>query len=193
MTWKGWISSFGLLVLAAVWVGCKTPPLLPPHVCTDDVILLGDTLTISLLNIPDPPSEGQHVVRADGTVNIFRLGPVPAAGKKFSEFERETKDAYIEKKLYTQITVVVKPGDRFYTVAGEVNTHGVRLVYQGSTTVLRAIASAGDFTEFANRTEVAITRADGKREIVDCKHARTHPEYDRTICPGDYIFVPRSF
>ena len=192
MTWKGWISSFGLMVLAVAWVGCVTPPPPPPYVCTDDVILLGDTLTIGLLNIPDPPPEGQHVVRADGTVNIFRLGPVPAAGKKFSDFERETRDAYIEKKLYNQITVVVKPGDRFYTVAGEVNGRA-RMVYNGGTTVLRAIASCGDFTEYANRRKVEITRADGKHEVVDCKQAMKDSRYDRAICPGDYILVPKSF
>jgi len=192
MTWKGWISSFGLMVFAVAWVGCPTLPPPPPYACTDDVILLGDTLTISLLDIPDPPGERQHVVRADGTVNMFRLGSVPAAGKKFSDFERETRDAYIEKKFYNQITVIVKPGDRFYSVAGEVNNRA-RMVYNGGTTVLRAIASCGDFTEYANRTRVEITRADGKREVVDCKQAMKDARYDRVICPGDYILVPKSF
>jgi protein involved in polysaccharide export with SLBB domain len=196
MIWKGWISAFILLLLASTWQGCellgfKPPPPDKQYVCKDDVILLGDTLTISLLDIPDPPLERQYVVRADGTLNMFRLGPVPAAGKTFSDFEREMKEAYLAKGLYRQITLVVKPGDRFYTVAGEVK-NGTRLVYQGSTTVLRAIASVGDFTDFANRTSVEITRADGKREVVDCKYARKHSEYDRVICPGDYIFVPKS-
>jgi polysaccharide export outer membrane protein len=193
MIWKGWISTFGIIVLAAVFVGCETGPPPAKYVCKDDVILLGDTLTISLLDIPDPPTEKLYVVRADGTVNMFRLGSVPAAGKTFSTFEQEMKEAYLAKGLYNQITVVVKPGDRFYTVAGEVNTHGARLVYQGSTTLLRAIASAGDFTDFANQRSVEITRADGTRETVNCNRARKDSRYDRVICPGDYILVPKSF
>ena len=193
MIWKGWISAVASVVLVVLWTGCVPPPPDKQYVCKDDVILLGDTLTISLLDIPDPPGQGQHVVRADGTVNMFRLGSVPAAGKKFSDFERETKEAYITNQFYRQITVVVKPGDRFYTVSGEVNTHGARLVYQGSTTVLRAIASAGDFTEYANRRNVEITRADGTRETVNCNWARKDARHDRVICPGDYIFVPKSF
>lgn len=193
MIWKGWISAIASGIFLALWTGCVSPPPDKQYICKDDVILLGDTLTISLLDIPDPPSDRLYVVRADGSVNMFRLGSVPAAGKTFSTFEQEMKQAYITQGLYNQITVVVKPGDRFYTVAGEVNTHGARLVYQGSTTVLRAIASAGDFTDFANERNVEITRADGTRETVNCKRARKDSRYDRVICPGDYILVPKSF
>jgi len=194
MIWKGWITTIAAVVFIAMGTGCKTPLPEKPYVCKDDVILLGDTLTISFLDIPDAPAEKQYVVRADGTVNMFRLGSVPAAGKNFSTFEQEMKAAYIAKGFYNQMTVVVKPGDRFYTVAGEVNSHGLRMVYSGQTTVLRAIASAGDFTEYANRSKVEITRADGTREIVDGKQARKDARWDRAICPGDYIHVPaKSF
>lgn len=68
-----------------------------------------------------------------------------------------------------------------------------RQIYVGSTTVLRAITSCGDFTEFANRRKVEIIRANGQREVMDCNKARKDPsKYDRPICPGDAIFVPRS-
>ncbi len=192
MIWKGWISAVASVVFVLLWTGCVLRPPDKQYVCKDDVILLGDTLTISLLDIPDSPGERQHAVRADGTVNMFRLGPVPAAGMKFSDFERETKNAYITNEYYKQITVVVKTGERFYTVAGEVNNRA-RMLYSGHITVLRAIGSCGDFTEFANRSKVEITRADGTREFVDCKLARKDARYDRTICPGDYILVPKSF
>jgi protein involved in polysaccharide export with SLBB domain len=85
----------------------------------------------------------------------------------------------------------VKPDQRFYSVGGEVYQKG-RQLYIGKTTVLRAIASCGDFTEFANRRKVEITRADGRREIMDCKAALRDPRLDRPICPGDHINVPRS-
>jgi protein involved in polysaccharide export with SLBB domain len=85
----------------------------------------------------------------------------------------------------------VKPGERFYTVGGEVVAKS-RQLYVGQTTVLRAIVSCGDFTEFANKRKVEIIRADGTREVMDCVKARKNPKFDRPVCPGDAIFVPRS-
>ena len=194
MILKGWISILGLFVLAATWTGCASDDLTKPKqiVCVDDEIRIGDELTVSLLVSSDPPIDKQFIVRADGTVNLQHLDPIVAAGKKFGQFEKEVEAAYINKKIYSKLTVLVKPGDRFYTVGGEVNAKN-RLVYVGQTTVLRAIVSAGDFTEFANRRKVQIIRASGETEIMDCKKARENPKkYDRPICPGDAIFVPRS-
>ena len=68
MTGKGWISSFGLMVLVATWLGCETPKPPPPFVCIDDVVRIGDTLTINLLDVPDPPVDRLFVVASDGTV-----------------------------------------------------------------------------------------------------------------------------
>jgi protein involved in polysaccharide export with SLBB domain len=193
MIWKGWISALALFVFAATWVGCETANMDKPFVCIDDEIRVGDELTISLLISSDPPADKQFVVRADGTVNLQHLNSVVAAGKKFNQFEKELQAAYIAKMIYRegQVTVIVKPGDRFYTVGGEVNTKGQR-IYVGQTTVLRAIVSCGDFTEFANKRKVQITRANGTVEIMDCVKAIKNPKLDRPLCPGDAIFVPRS-
>src|SRR5436190_17613974 len=190
MILKGWISVLGLFVLAVTWSGCVPPPP-EKYECVDDVIRVGDELTISLLVGSDPPIDKQFIVRADGTVNLHQLDPIVAAGKKFIQFEKEVKAAYIEKGIYKKVTVLVKPGDRFYTVGGEVGSKG-RMIYVGQTTVLRAIVSCGDFSEYANRRKVEIIRANGKREIMDCKEAREKPELDRPLCPGDAIFVPKS-
>jgi polysaccharide export outer membrane protein len=190
MTWKSWISALGLFVLAATWAGCETERA-ATFTCTDEEIRVGDTLTISLLDIPDPLQDKQFVVRSDGTVNLQYIGSMKAAGKKFGEFEKEIRAAYIDKKIFSSVTVVVKPGDRFYSVGGEVKAPG-RQVYVGTTTALRAIVTCGDFTEFANRKKVEIIRHDGRRELMDCNKARKDSAYDRPICPGDAIFVPRS-
>jgi protein involved in polysaccharide export with SLBB domain len=193
MILKGWIPALGLFVLTSMWSGCHIftadrPP--GHHPCVDDVIRIGDTLTISLLDIPDPKTD-TFLVGSDGTVNVFLLGSIVATNKKFGVFEKEIQNAYLEKKYYSKVKVVVKPGDRFYTVGGEVNAKG-RQFYLGQTTVLRAIVSCGDFTDFANRRRVEILRADGTREVMDCIKARSDQRYDRPICPGDAIFVPRS-
>ena len=190
MILKGWIPALGLLVLAATWTGCKhRPPGTYP--CVDDEIRVGETLLISLLDIPDPMADKSFLVAGDGTVNLPHLGSIVATNKKFVVFEKEIQRLYIEKKLYRHVTVSVKPGERYYTVGGEVNTKG-RTLYLGQTTVLRAIVSCGDFTDFADRRNVAIVRANGTREVMDCVQARKDPRYDRPLCPGDAIFVPRS-
>jgi protein involved in polysaccharide export with SLBB domain len=190
MTWKNWICALGLFVLTATWLGCGTPPV-STFTCTDDEIRVGDTLTISLLDIPDTLQDKQFIVRSDGTVNLQYIGSMKASGKKFGDFEKEIRTAYIDKKIFSSVTVVVKPGDRFYSVGGEVKAPA-RQVYVGTTTALRAIVTCGDFTEFANRKKVEILRHDGRRETMDCNLARKDPKYDRPICPGDAIFVPRS-
>ena len=167
-----------------------TDDLPPQYSCVDDVIRLGDTLTINLLDIPEPKTD-TYLVGSDGTINLSLLGSIVATNKKFGVFEKEIQKEYLDRKFYRQVKVVVKPGDRFYTVGGEVNAKG-RQMYVGQTTVLRAIVSCGDFTEFANRRSVEILRADGTREVMNCVKARKDQRYDRPICPGDAVFVPRS-
>jgi protein involved in polysaccharide export with SLBB domain len=160
-------------------------------VCTDDEIRIGDTLKISLADIPDPQQDKDFVVRNDGAINLPLLGAIKAAGRKFGDLERDIQSAYVTNRMYRYVTVTVKPNERFFSLAGEVKAPG-RQVYFGQTTVLRAIATAGDFTEYANRRKVEITRANGTKEVMNCKKAQSDPRYDRPICPGDYIMVPRS-
>jgi polysaccharide biosynthesis/export protein VpsN len=191
MTWKGCISALALLVLALGWTGCETGRAPEKFVCTDDEIRIGDTLIISLLDIPEPLQEKDFVVRSDGMVNLPQLGPVQAKGKKYSDFEQDVQRAYIREGLYRRITVVCKPGVRHYTVGGEVKG-AASLPYTGPTTVLRAIATAGGFTEYANRRRVEVIRAGGQREVVDCVKALRDPRFDLSICPGDHVSVPRS-
>jgi polysaccharide export outer membrane protein len=191
MILRRWISVLVLAALASSWTGCQTDSPKEQFVCVDDEIRIGDTLKISLLDILTPEPEKDYVVRNDGTVNLSLLGPMKAAGKKFGDFEREVQSEYIKRQIYKHCTVVVKPDVRFYTVAGEVRQPN-RMPYFGQTTVLRAIAACGDFTEFANRKKVEITRANGKRELVDTRKAQRDARFDVQICPGDYILVPRT-
>src|SRR4051812_35185822 len=114
MIWKSWISLLGLLVLAIVWSGCETAGPGQAFVCIDDEILIGDTLKISLLDIPDPQQDKDFVVRSDGSVNLPLLGPIKAKGRKSGEFERDIQSAYVTNKMYRYVTVTVKPSERFF-------------------------------------------------------------------------------
>lgn len=191
MTWKRWISVLGLSFIAALWFGCGTTKPPKPYVCAADDIHTGDSLIISILDIPEPILDKEVVVRTDGTINVPYLQSFNAAGMTFGELERKLQQAYIDRKIFNRVTVLVKPGFRFFSVGGEVKQPD-RKPYVGETTVLRAIVSCGDFTEFANRRKVEIIRANGERETEDCVKARKDPRFDRPVCPGDAIFVPRS-
>lgn len=193
MIWNRCFSAFVALALILLFSGCETPLSGDKFTCVDDVIRIGDSLKLSLSTPGETggTTDKDLLVGSDGTVNLYLLGPTKAAGSKFSDFEKSVQEDYIRKKYYRQVTVTVKPGDRFYTVGGEVKAPG-RQVYIGQTTVLRAIAVCGDFNEFANRRRVEINRADGRREIMDCKKAIQDSKYDRPLCPGDHINVSRS-
>ena len=190
MIWKGLLAGFVLLGAASVWVGCQTAVPKTDVVCQSDQIRAGDKLTLSFLDIPDAMPEKEFEVRSDGALNLPLNISVHAVGKNFSQLEREIRTNYVPR-FYQRMTVIIKPGNRFYSVAGEVKQPG-QLLYLGQTTVVRAITSAGDFTDFASRRKVQITRANGQTEVIDCIKARKDPRYDRSICPGDHINVPRS-
>ena len=192
MIWNRCLSALVLSALAVLWSGCVPPPTGDQFVCVDDVIRIGDTLNISLI-VPGEAAttDKQFLVGSDGTVNLYLLGPTKAAGVKFGDFEKAVQKAYIEQNFFKKVTVVMKPGDRFYSVGGEVASKG-RTIYVGQTTVLRAIDRCGDFTDFTKRTKVQIIRASGRKETVNCDKAIKNPKLDRPICPGDHINVPRS-
>ena len=191
MIWKNLLAGFVLLGAAMLWTGCPTPGPVDRVSCPSDQVRPGDTLTISYLDVPDPMPEKEFRVSSDGSINLPLIGSFPVGGKKFGELEAELQKAYVPR-FYTRMTVGIKPGLRWYSVGGEVRLPN-RLPYSGEITLLRAITSAGDFTDFANRRKVEIIRADGHREVVDTNKARRDPKkYDVPICPGDAIFVPRS-
>jgi protein involved in polysaccharide export with SLBB domain len=178
----------------AVWLlgsGCQTEQLATPQrPCSLDELRPGDMVTVTFSDIPQPGIPEQKVrVKEDGTLSLPYNVTVAAGGKKFGMVEKEIVTNYVPR-LFVQLTVSVKTEERWYSVGGEVKLTG-RQAYLGPTTVLRAIQSCGDFTDFANRTKVSIHRASGQLEIINCKKAIKNPRFDVPICPGDAIIVPR--
>jgi len=131
----------------------------------------------------------QEPIKEDGTITLDLIGPVQAAGKTPGELQNEIHDLYVPK-YYVRLTVTVSSQDRVFYVGGEVAKPGV-FQYLGQTTVTKAIQSAGDFTDFANRGKVWLIRANGQRIKVNCNKALENPSLDPSIYPGDQIQVPR--
>jgi hypothetical protein len=97
-------------------------------------------------------------------------------------------------RFYPHINVYVTPPTRLFYVGGQVNTNtGGRILYTGPITLTGAIEAAGDFTPYADKRHVQITRVDGTITIANAVEALSHPEKDLPIYPGDRIWVGRRF
>ena len=149
-----------------------------------DLVMVSFSGTSS--QIPQPHEER---IKEDGKITLPLIGSVIAAGKSPGELQKDIRDAY--SQYYKDLTVTVKSEQRMYHVGGEVRSPG-RFPYLGPTTVIKAIQSAGDFTDFAKKTKVKVTRANGKTITVDCKKALKDPKLDIPIFPNDRIVVDRS-
>jgi protein involved in polysaccharide export with SLBB domain len=86
--------------------------------------------------------------------------------------------------------VIPVPDRRVYFVGGQVRSP-CRQMYLGATTVTKAIQSASDFTDFAAKRRVELTRADGQKLVIDCERAARNPALDLPVYPGDKIVVPQ--
>jgi protein involved in polysaccharide export with SLBB domain len=161
---------------------------------SSEVLNPGDTIRIEYNDLPvvTPPFLGP--IKEDGTITLILNQKFTAAGKTRGELEKEIRDRYVPS-LYKFLTVTVSPVNdtRYYYVGGEVRAPG-RQMYLSRMTVLKAIQTAGDFTDFARKGKVKLTRADGKRvDTIDCVKALQNPKLDLEVYPGDTIHVPRRF
>ncbi len=156
-----------------------------------NVFRVGDALTIVYADLPTPPAPFEGKIKEDGTITLLLNQPFTAAGKTAGELEREIRDRYVPK-YFKQMTVTVKTDQsaQWYYVDGEVR-QPTRQVYTTRITVLKAIASAGGFTDFAKKTKVQLTRLDGRTLKIDCNKALKNPALDLEVYPGDTIHVPR--
>ncbi len=216
---RGWALGGGLLLAALCLAGChsgpdkrfaEVPGLTGPapqpqgagtvaDLPTSDVrqgteiIKVGDNLTV---NFSDLPGLTQPViddkVRDDGTIRLIQNLTFKAAGKTRGDLEKEIIDTYVPK-YYKTMSVQVKQmqNTQFYYVDGDVKQPN-RQIYISRLTVTKAIASAGGFTDFAHKSAVVLTRADGRTQTVNCIKAQRNPKLDPEIYPGDKIWVPRK-
>ena len=68
-----------------------------------------------------------------------------------------------------------------------------RQIYTGPITVLRAIDSAGGFSDFANRNNIELTRQTGEKIKVSWKKAVKDSKLDPEVYPNDQIIVHRRW
>ncbi len=198
-----WLRSGLLLALTLSWLclhtGCGTArpvtgtpegaPNKSNMVVSPDIISTGDHIAINFSDIPNPFNHEVRVLQ-DGKISLPLIKEkVVAAGKTAGKLQEDIHSLYVPK-LYRRLTVTVKIDSRFYAVSGQVRAPGL-LPYAGDMTVLRAIAAASDFTDFADKRNVVLTRANGEQFTVDCIRAQRDTNLDIPVYPGDQIMVPR--
>lgn len=154
-----------------------------------EVFQVGDAITVVFSDINPPPAPMDEKVKEDGTVTLLYNKAFVAVGKSRGDLEKEIRAAYVPS-YYNNLTVTIHTLGRFFWVGGEVKNPS-RQDYVGPVTVLKAIQSCGDFTDFANRKKVRLTHSDGHSQFINCIKAIEDPRLDVEVLPGDKIHVPR--
>jgi polysaccharide export outer membrane protein len=148
----------------------------------------GDMIKVTFSGLSTQIAPHEEQVKDDGSITLPHIGTIRAEGKTTGDLQREIHAKYVPD-YYTRLTVTVTTDRQVYYVLGQVKAPN-RQQYIGPTTVLKAIASASDFTDFADRRRVVLTRADGTRIVVDCIKAARDAAFDLPVYPGDKIEVP---
>lgn len=149
-----------------------------------------DPLVIFLRGILPRDDQIENVIDEDGYIKLPYLGAIMAAGLTTSQLENEIQRLYIDRQIYKHLTVnVVMPSQSYY-VQGEVRNPG-RFPMITGVTLLQAIAQAGGYTDFADRSDVRVNRA-GQVNRYSAKEIEKHPESDIRIESGDIVIVTRS-
>lgn len=100
----------------------------------------------------------QEGYRVDEEGNIYLpfIGKVEAAGKRILDLRREITDSLID--FIPDASVQMRFMNFRVTVLGEVNRPNTYIIPNERLTVLEAIGMAGDFSPYANRSEVLLIR-----------------------------------
>jgi polysaccharide export outer membrane protein len=153
-----------------------------------DLFQVGDMVAVTFSGTSENIPSHEERIKEDGTITLFLINAVQAAGKSPGELQRELQAEY--NKYYKTLIVTVRTYARVYYVGGEVKRPGTQ-EYLGQTTVTKAIQAAGDFTDFAKKNRIRVIRNDGTSLTVSFNKLIDDPSLDPAIYPGDKIHVPR--
>ncbi|HEV3273023.1 MAG TPA: polysaccharide biosynthesis/export family protein [Candidatus Methylacidiphilales bacterium] len=187
---------YGAFLACVLLTGCggdgADPHLPPPGAAAtaNDVMRVGDKITIRLTGVPDGEYFNEVEIPSSGDVTVPLLTEAfHAAGHATAELQSEIADAYKAQKIYTNPVVIVLPEDRFVNVGGDVRAPG-RIPYTPDSTLMSVINACGGFDEYANRHAVRIIRGQ-QVYVVDCVKAEGGG-LNPSVSPGDQIWVPRT-
>jgi protein involved in polysaccharide export with SLBB domain len=167
----------------------QSPSIMDAPGVGSSTLRVGDGVSVSLSDIPVIPPEIKTTITEEGRLTALPFGvSVQAAGKTPSQIQEAIEKALVPK-YYVRVTVNVKADDRVFFVGGEVKTP-TRLAYRGDMTVLRAIDTAGGFTDFASRKYIELRRANKRdKYLIDWNKAIKDPKLDLPVYADDQVLV----
>jgi polysaccharide export outer membrane protein len=154
------------------------------------VIGLGDVLRITVWKEPD--LTGDVTVRPDGMITLPLVGDVSAAGRVPSQLAGSLVAEFERLVESPRVTVSVSQATsaRVYVV-GQMMRPG-EFPLSGRLTVLKALALAGGFKEFAKSESIVIVRED--QTVIPFNYKRIADGKDVSqnvlLAAGDTIVVP---
>jgi polysaccharide biosynthesis/export protein len=166
------------------------PTFAAPATSPGYVIGRGDVLKINVWKEPDLTLEA--TVRLDGMITVPLVGDVQAAGRVPSQLATALVAGLARFVENPRVTVGVEKAysARIYVVGEAVRPGEFPLA--GGMTVLKALALAGGFKEFAKREDIIIVRED--RSVIQFNYRRVAEGKDVAqnvlLAPGDTIIVP---
>ena len=156
--WK----SLALALVCCLGLACDTPsqgsgrPLGAqrggPIADSTDLLRVGEKIQVLLADLPQGTIAADLTISEDGKITLHLDQTFEAAGKTRSKLETEIRARYVPN-FYTKLTVTVKQEDRFVYVGSFVKAAG-SYPYRPGLTLLKAIAAAGGFSEFGDKTKV---------------------------------------
>lgn len=142
------------------------PPNRGDLTAADRPALIGplDTIEVDVFNVPDLSREMQ--VDASGRIAMPLVGTVDARGKTAEELARSIESTLRGRYVRNpEVTVNIKSSvSQVVTVDGQVVEPGLYPV-TNQMTLMRVIASAKGFSEFAKQEEVVILRTVNNRKM----------------------------
>ncbi len=151
------------------------------------------------LNFPFTPEFNQTItLQPDGYVNLRGLGDLHIQDKTVPEMVEAVKSAYGKILRDPVVTVELKDFEKpYFIVGGEVTRPG-KYDLRGDTTILQAVAIAGDFKPQSKSSQILLFRrvSDDWVEVreVDLKHMLRNRNLaeDTHLRPSDMVFVPKT-
>jgi polysaccharide biosynthesis/export protein len=120
----------------------------------------------AIFNVPNPDkstSPGTYQINEDGNIDMPVIGPVKAAGLTRSQLQD-----LLAKRVANYVknpSVIVKFLDFNINVLGEVHKPGLQKFTVDRVTVIDAIGSAGDLTDYGERQDVVVIREENGKKI----------------------------
>lgn len=126
----------------------------------------------------------------EGYVLLPVIGKILVQDKTTSEVSELIKTSLTN--ILSQPVVTVKLVNRYVSILGEVRNPGHFAYAQDKLTILDAIGLAGDITDYANRSEVILTRNENGKNIripVDLSKSEILTSNYYYIRPNDIVYV----